>query len=213
MPADNPYTDADVEVAINAYHWAARNSCGPDNCPGAAVCVYAEHLTPEPFCAALDALAAAGRLAHDCERRPCPFEDLWNDSDPKPDDALARLQAAFNDAVAELSERYAERDKLRADLAKQIEETMEVATELAEACTTAAEMTRAVKRLRDELTDAQAEAKGARSDYEELKGINAKLADERDALRQENARLRRRNDSLEEEVASFNRLYLTERQR
>lgn len=136
-----PYTDADVESVINAYHWAARNSCGPDNCPGSAVCVYAEHLSPEPFRAALDALAAAGRLAHDCERR-CPFEDLWNDSDPKPDDALARLQAAFNDVVAEL-------------------------------------------------TEVRAEAKGARDDYEQLKGFNAELADELDGLKRTLAQIRR----------------------
>ena len=77
------YTDADVESVINAYHWAARNSCGPDNCPGAAVCVYAEHLSPEPFRAALDALAAAGRLLPEATQESTEWGVWWHATDPE----------------------------------------------------------------------------------------------------------------------------------
>lgn len=72
----------------------------------------------------------------------------------------------------------------------------EAASYWAELRTTADEMTRAVKRLvgeRDEalaalrdvlaeLKDRTAEARGARDDYEQVKAINAELADERDRL-------------------------------
>lgn len=56
------YTEDDVELVANAYHWAARNSCGPDDCPGVPECIYAEHLDWGAFRASVRALAAAGRL-------------------------------------------------------------------------------------------------------------------------------------------------------
>jgi hypothetical protein len=53
------YTDADVELVANYYHWAA-SSCSPNNCPGAAMCCYAEHMAMDAFGAVLEALTAAG---------------------------------------------------------------------------------------------------------------------------------------------------------
>jgi hypothetical protein len=70
--AERCWSDADRDLVANAYHWAARNSCGRDNCPGALECIYAEHLDWDAFAAVLDALTAAGWMCGHCPVCYCP---------------------------------------------------------------------------------------------------------------------------------------------
>lgn len=160
---DQPYTPADV----SAVALAVARTLGVDP--------FAD--SDEVARAALNALAAAGRLMHDCERA-CPFESLWAASDPKPDEALAKLQAAFNDTVSDLSEARTTADEMTRAVKRLVGERDRAIAE-------SAELAAVVETLRTELTDARAEADGARSDYEQLKGFNAELAAERDRLQRE----------------------------
>jgi hypothetical protein len=60
MPSDR-FTDADVELAANAYHRTACRACSdPRDCPGVPECVYADHLDWDGFRAVLEALTAPG---------------------------------------------------------------------------------------------------------------------------------------------------------